>query len=72
MSRPTNRATSNSRKSTGRSGSTRSSPADGWTAKVTKDNGSRAIVRFTNDTTGERVVVIELAHKKGKLKTRIK
>jgi Flp pilus assembly pilin Flp len=48
------------------------SPADGWTAKVTKDNGSRSTVRFTNDTTGERVVVTSWITKKGQLKTRIR
>lgn len=48
------------------------SPADGWTAKVTKDNGSRSTVRFTNDTTGERVVVTGWLNKKGKLKTRVR
>lgn len=47
-------------------------PADGWTAKVTKDNGSRATVRLTNDTTGERVVVTSWVNKKGQLKTRIR
>jgi len=46
--------------------------ADGWTAKVTKDNGSRATVRLTNDTTGERVVVTSWVNKKGQLKTRIR
>ena len=46
--------------------------ADGWTAKVTKDNGSRATVRLTNDTTGERVRVTSWLNKKGQLKTRIR
>lgn len=48
------------------------SPADGWSAKVTKDNGSRATVRLTNDDSGERVVVTGWLNKKGKLKTRIR
>lgn len=48
------------------------SPADGWTAKVTKDNGTRAIVRFTNSSTGERVVVTSYLTAKGKLVTKIK
>ena len=46
--------------------------ADGWTAKVTKDNGSRATVRLTNDTTGERVRVTSWLNKKGQLKTRVR
>ena len=50
----------------------RISPSDGWTAKVTKDNGSRATVRLTNAATGERVVVTSWVTKKGTLRSRIR
>ena len=47
-------------------------PDDGWTAKVTKDNGNRATVRFTNTDTGERVRVTSWVNKKGVLKSRVR
>jgi Flp pilus assembly pilin Flp len=46
--------------------------ADGWTAKTTKDNGSKAVIRFTNSETGERVIVRGWINKKGRLKTSVK
>jgi Flp pilus assembly pilin Flp len=45
---------------------------DGWTAKVTKDNGRRATVRFTNTDTGERVTVTSWLNKKSVLKSRVR
>jgi len=45
------------------------SAADGWTSKVTKDNGRRVTIRFTNSTTHERVIVKGWITRKGQLKT---
>lgn len=47
-------------------------PADGWTAKVTKDDDRRSTVRLTNTETGERVVVTGWLNKKGVLKSRVR
>lgn len=47
-------------------------PDDGWTAKVTRDNGRRATVRFTNTDTGERVTVTSWLNRKGVLKSRVR
>ncbi len=43
--------------------------ADGWTAKITKDNGSRAVIRFYNSETKERVFARGRINGKGKLVT---
>lgn len=63
---------SGSRKWTAKCGSTPLPPADGWTAKVTKDDDRRSTVRLTNTETGERVVVTGWLNKKGVLKSRVR